>query len=228
MQYGPQRYHSVVLYHPQLDKTVTADFFRKAAEGKTTLYRLGEWTRDFAGGEVDVTRLLPAKMQVCADVKTAAKEIVLKLGESGIPPQSAADRIIGFGDCRSTVPAAKGHSRLIDGTHIIVAGAESASGDPIQSTYTVDGHSITVDAIGLVAVRLEKDGRLAALAVGGLKSIRAGQFSIDLAQRMDLALWHDRDGKLCGVLQDYDGPIPPALANLTPNWLRLSVPIPAE
>ncbi len=228
IQYGPQRYHSVVLYHPQLDKTVTADFFRKAAEGKTTLYRLGDWTRDFTGHEVDVAHLLPTNMRVCADVKTAANDIVHQLSTSDISPQSAADRIIEFGDCRGTAPAAKGHSRLLDGTHIIVAGQESASGDPIQGTYTVGDHSITVDAIGLVAVRLEKDGRLAAMAVGGLKSIRAGRLSIDLAQRMDLALWHDRDGKLRGVLQDYDGTVPPALADLTPNWLRLSVPIAAE
>ncbi len=32
VQYGQQRYRSVVLYHPELDKPVTAELFRKAAE----------------------------------------------------------------------------------------------------------------------------------------------------------------------------------------------------
>jgi hypothetical protein len=121
-----------------------------------------------------------------------------------------------------------GESRLVDGTHIFVSGAKSASGDPIQRTVQVSGHPVTVDAVGLVAIRLDKRGRLEALAAGGLKSLSADKFKIEMPERVDLALWRDGREKYHGVLQGWTGPVPAQLQKLTQDWLRLSLPTPLE
>ncbi|MCX5759449.1 MAG: hypothetical protein NTU83_13275, partial [Candidatus Hydrogenedentes bacterium] len=60
--YGTQHYDVVVLYHPEFEKPVTGEFFRKAAEGQTTLYRVGDWTRDFEGKPFDGNAVLPPGM----------------------------------------------------------------------------------------------------------------------------------------------------------------------
>ena len=50
IQYGPQRYAAVVLYHPDGERPEIAEFFRKAAnQGKTSLWRVGDWKMDFEG-----------------------------------------------------------------------------------------------------------------------------------------------------------------------------------
>ncbi len=102
--------------------------------------------------------------------------------------------MIGFSDCGSVAPPAKGESRLLDGTHVVVSGAWAASGDAIQRTISIEGHDVAVDAEGLVAIRLNKQGRVEALAAGGLKSLNAGELKIELAERVDLALWRDGRG----------------------------------
>jgi len=226
VQYGPQRYRAVVLYHPDLDKAAMAEFFHKAAKGKSTLYRVGDWTRGFEGQGFDGNASLPREMIVLDDAKTAAERIVERLIAAGIARQARADRALGFGDCRSVAPPAQGTCRLVDGTHVVVSGVESASGDPIQRTINVDGHDVAVDAVGLLAIRLDEQGRVGAVAAGGLKSLHAGELSIDLPERTDLALWRDEQGHYQGVLQGSQGPVPAPLLKLTENWLRLSVPVP--
>ena len=96
VQYGPQRYRSVVLYHPELDKPATAELFRKAAKGKTALYRLGDWTQDFDGKPFDGADSLPSEMVMLADEESAAKRIVQQLEESGMARQAPANRMLGF------------------------------------------------------------------------------------------------------------------------------------
>ncbi len=123
---------------------------------------------------------------------------------------------------------AKGESRLLDGTCVIVSGVGSASGDSIQRTISIDGHDMVVDAEGLVAVRLNRQRGIEALAAGGLKSLHAGDVKIDLAERVDVALWRDSQGRFHGVLQDCAGPVPEPLAKLTDDWLRLAVPVPIK
>ncbi|UCD29707.1 MAG: hypothetical protein JSV03_04280 [Planctomycetota bacterium] len=228
VQYGPQRYRSVVLYHPEFDKAVTADFFRRAAKGKSVLYRMGNWTHDFDGKDFDCSASLPREMIILTDPKSAVDHITKQLRADGVMHQARADRTIGFGDRRSVAPPAKGESHLIDGTHIIVSGIEDAAGDLIRQTISVSGHPVTVVAVGLVAIRMDKQGHVEALAAGGLKSLNAGDLKIDLSERVDLALWLDNQGRFKGVLQDYSGPVPAPLAKLTNHWLRLSVPVPLE
>jgi len=226
IQYGPQRYHSVVLYNPEFDKPVTAEFFRKAAKGKTAIYRIGDWTRDFDGKDFDGSAALPDEMTVLKDTKDAVGLITKQLELAGFVPQVKAERTIDFLGCRSAAPPAQGVSHLIDGTHIIVSGVDDAAGDPIRQTIDVNGHEVTVDAIGLVGIRLDKQGHVEAFAGGGLKSMTAGDFKIELSERVDLALWSDEQGQFKGVLQGHDGTVPATLAKLTDDWLRLAVPTP--
>jgi hypothetical protein len=228
VQYGPQQYRSVVLYHPEFEPAATAAFVQKAAKGKTTLYRVGDWTQDFDGRSSEGANSLPRKMVVLANPKSAVESITKQLKDAGVAPQARADRALGFADCRSVAPPVEGECRLVDGTHVIVAGAKAAAGDPIQRTVQVAGRPVIVDAVGLVAIRLDKSGRVEALAAGGLKSLSADKFNIELPERVDLALWRDGRGKFHGVLQGWTGPVPVQLQKLTKDWLRLSLPTPLQ
>ena len=80
----------------------------------------------------------------------------------------------------------------------------------------------------MAAVRLDKDGKLEALAAGGLKRFAVGKTTIELPQRIDVALWKDEKGVWQGVLQDYAGDVPKDLAALCKHWTRLQVPEPLK
>lgn len=67
---------------------------------------------------------------------------------------------------------------------------------------------------------------LDALAAGGLKRLEVGTLKIEIETPADVALWHDAQGKMCGVLQDYAGDVPAVLAALATEWRRLAVPPP--
>ena len=213
VRYGDQRYAAVVLYHPEFEKPGTADFFRKAAKGGTALYRIGDWTKDFDGKPMDGNAALPREMTAVGDPQACIDQVSAKLRDAGIVPQTPA-------------PARSGQSRLIDGTVILTAGNKDAAGDPIQKTIQIHGHDVTFDALGIAAVRLSKDGKLEAMAAGGLKHFKTGSFEIRMDTPADIALWKDGNGEWQGVLQDYAGDVPQALAAICKNWLRLDVPIP--
>jgi len=83
-------------------------------------------------------------------------------------------------------------------------------GDPIQQTLKVQGQDVNFDAVGVAAVRLDKNGKVEAMAAGGLKKFKAGDMSIELANPADVALWKDGHGKWRGVLQGYEGEVPEA------------------
>jgi hypothetical protein len=225
IQYGPQRYSAVVLYQPQYGGPEVAEFFRKAAQtGKTALYRVGDWTMDFGGEPVRGNVALPAQMTSSPDAASAAAAVVDRLRRLGVAPQEPATGIIGW-DRKTAAPPAQGRCRLIDGTVILVAGEKSVTGDPIQTTLDVNGRKVAFDAMGVAAMRLNMDGKLEAMAAGGLKSFEAPGVAIELAQRADVALWRDGRGQMHGVLQGWTGPVPGALAALTDDWLRLTVPV---
>ena len=88
------------------------------------------------------------------------------------------------------------------------------------------GHDVTFDALGVAAVRLSEDGRLEAMAAGGLKHFKTGSVEITLDQAADIAVWRDAKGVMQGVLQDYEGEVPASLMAITPRWLRVAVPPP--
>ncbi len=225
--YGKQRYAAVVLYRPEFEDRTTAGFFQRAAKGKAVLYRIGEWTRDFHARPLDGNAALPVRMKVAPDVDSCAREIVAGLIKSGVEPQTPSrgdfPKWNNLGRPSINLPAS-GRTRLIDGTVILVAGEESATGDPIRKTIRVNGRSVTFDAVGVAAVRFSKDGNLEAMAVGGLRHFKTDSLTISLEQPVDVAVWVAEDGVLQGVLQDHRGPVPAALASLTSNWLRLEIP----
>ena len=220
--YGCQRYRAVVLYHPEFEPPETAAVFRNAAAGATLLYRVGDWTRDFDGRDLDGVAALPDQMNALAD----PAELVRRLEGLGVVKQSPATRTMTAFGRTSSAPATRGTCRLVDGTVIVLSGADDVAGDPIQTTFDVNGRSVAVDALGVVGVRLLDDGRLDALAAGGLKRFEAGDLVIDLPNGVDLALWRDTGGNLHGVLQDWTGPVPDPLLDLTQDWRRLDVPAP--
>jgi hypothetical protein len=225
VRYGTQPYTAVVLYHPEFERPETAAFFQRAAQGKTALYRVGDWTRNFEGQPLDGNAALPPAMQAVTDVPQCVAQVAARLRAAGVAPQTPADGSIGW-DRASAAPRAAGRCRLLDGTEIQLAGEQAVAGDPLVASWEVKGHRVEFDAFGVAAVRLADDGRLEAMAAGGLKSFRAGAQELELDRRVDVALWRDAQGNYRGVVQDWDGPLPAALTALTPNWLRLAVPSP--
>lgn len=223
IRYGAQRYAAAVLFHPEFEPGGTAAFFRKANRGPTALWRLGEWTRDKDGRSLAPS--LPARMALCRDVNTCADQVVARLRQRGVEAQTPATGTIGW-DQQTASPPCSGTCRLVDGTVIVLAGTHGAAGDLIQTNFVVHGQPVEAEAVGVFAVRLAKDGRVLALAAGGLRRFRAGNLNLRLDLPVDLALWREREGQMRGVLQDWSGPIPAPLANLTPHWLRLAVPKP--
>ena len=226
IQYGPQTYAAVVFYQPQYERPSAGEFFRKAAAtGKTALYRIGDWTMDFDGSAVDVQTALPKEMKA-ADAAACVRDILAQLKASGIEPQTPCTMRGGF--VGSIMPKPSGQCRLLDGTIILASGEKDVKGDPIQKTLNVDGHEVAFDAVGVAAVRLDKDGNLEALAAGGLKRFAVGITKIELPQRIDVALWKDEKGVWQGVLQDYEGEVPKDLAAICKHWTRLQVPEPLK
>jgi hypothetical protein len=223
VQYGPQRYATVILYHPEFENPGTADFFQKAAAGRTRLYRVGDWTVDFDGKPYDGAGDLPEGMQRFADAESSAKTVIHDLEERNVPPQTGATELLKDFGYRSCAPQHKGRC-LIDGTVILLAGESNVSGDPIQETFEIEGKTVTVDALGVVGVRLAEDGSLQALSAGGLKDFAVDGFSIHLGQRTDLALWKGPSGEFQGVTQDADETVLGDLRHISRNWLRLAVP----
>lgn len=231
VRYGEQRYHAVILYHPEFEKASTSAFFRKAENGKTALFRVGEWTRDFDGKAVDGNALLPAVMRPQKDYRDVYLQVMETLVKRGILAQTPATEDLDetyytlrdFGEV-SKFPPTTGFCRLIDGTVIHVAGTEEVSGDPIRKEFMVNGFPVWVDAVGVAAVRLDDAGNLQALAAGSLKSFRCGTFEISLDQPVDMAVWVDDSGEWRGLLQGWDGPVPGELLKITGRWDRVLIP----
>ncbi len=140
----------------------------------------------------------------------------------GIPPVTPAVVTPGLFGVEHIAPPRAGEARLIDGTSIFVRAEHDAAGDRFAERLSPAGQAVEVEAAGLLAVRFD-DRRLVALAAGGLRRFRCRDLELSLAEPLDLALWRDDDG-WAGVLQGWDGPVPPDLLRLTDRWQRLGVP----
>ena len=226
VRYGAQRYSAVILYHPEFEKSPTAAFFNKAAKGKTLLFRMGDWTKDFEANDFDGNSALPG-MIVPSGNSQVISEVKIRLKKQGILLQTPATESneVMFGHPYVTPPTS-GFCRLIDGTVIRIAGTNNAAGDPILFREKIQGHPVSFDAIGVSAVRLCKNGQVEAIAAGGLKSFRSGNFKIELDERVDLALWKNEKGEWEGVIQGGEKEIPPQLLDITKNWSLLGMPVP--
>ena len=226
IRYGQQKYSAVILYHPEFEKKTTADFFNKAANGKTQLFRMGDWTRDFEANDFDGNRALSEMIvpegteQLIAKVKNILKQQRIEFQTPAISDTKKA-----FGHPFITPPTT-GFCRLVDGTIIQVAGSNRAGGDPVHFRKKINGQMVSVDAVGVTAVRSDENGQVEALVAGGLKSFKAGNVKIDLEERIDLALWKNKKGEWEGVLQGWKKEIPAALLKITKDWKRIGLPSP--
>ena len=224
ISYGPQRYAAVILYYPEFEKMSTARFFNEASRGQTQLFRVGDWTMDFNGRSFDGNAAFPAAMIERESADALPSEILLHLKKRGIDLQSPATRLIeGFGHV-SNAPSTRGFARLIDGTLIQVSAKDNPSGDVIQSTMQIGEYLIDFDAVGMAAARLDEAGEVEALAAGGLKYFKAGDFIINLDERIDLALWKNDKGEIEGAIQGYKNEIPEQLLEITRQWVLLETP----
>lgn len=223
IQYGDQQYKAAVLYNPEYEQKETADFFSRAsADGKTRIYWTGNWSKDFEGNPFSGADTLPATMKHL-DSNIAAKEVIEFLSSKGILPYTTCTpNNAKYGS--SMIPGTSGKLRLIDGTVILASGSNDVMGDLIQKAIVVDGHNVTFDAIGIAAVRLDKKGKLEAMAGGGLKSFVGGGVEIVMPTRADVALWKDKNGVWQGVLQGYEGEVPENLATFCNRWIFLKPP----
>jgi hypothetical protein len=231
--YGEQGYSALILYHPEFENKDLADFFNKAANGRTALVRLGEWTKDFNAEPVDGNRLLPASMTVVSNVEEAFDAVRRSLNVKLVHKQSPATSVLDntYFNLRdfnhaSYAPPTTGFSRMIDGTALWVAGSEQVSGDTIRGELPVGRRYASIDAVGVAALRLDAKGELEAFAAGSLQSLRINNFSLQLKERVDLALWKDAAGQWQGVIQGWEGELPAELTKITTQWTRLKLPVP--
>ena len=223
IQYGPQPYRAVVLYHPQYERKEVADFFVRAARrGRTALYRVGDWTADFEGRAFAGNAKLPAAMKAF-DAGGCARAVIARLKTDGVSSQTTCTLQRKWGRTAIMVPKSSGRCRLLDGTVILASGQKDVMGDPIKKTIKVRGREVSFDAVGVAAVRLDASGKVEAVAAGALKSLKTDSLTIDLPVRMDLALFKER-GKWRGIVQGYARDLPAVLTELTGHWTRLRMP----
>jgi hypothetical protein len=220
--YGAQRYAAAVLYHPEFEEPETAAFFNKATA--TALFRVGGWTRDFNARDFDGVAALPKAMTLYNDAADAAAKAIESLRQHNIPPRTPATERL---PNKTVRPGREGRIRLIDGTEVFLSGKTDAAGDPISGTFEVSGQKVTVEARGILAVRLSADGQVDALAAGGLKQFTSDKLSLQFNTPLDITYWHDADGLPKGALQNGPEQLPDALAALTKDWARLNTPVAA-
>ena len=224
LSYGPQRYAAAIVYHPQYERPAVGEFLQGvAAGGKTPLFQVGDWTMTFEGEAFEGDTAFPAQRLDAAGCVQAVEQLIRA---AGIPLQTPCDARNLHGFPQSMVPKRSGTCRLLDGTHIVVSGENPVKGDAI-STLTVDGHEMAVDVIGVAAVRLDAEGKIAAMACGGLKKFAGGGLDLALDERLDVALWRTPDGSWQGAVAGLTGAIPEPLAALTSDWQRVREPGPA-
>lgn len=221
---GQQRYRALVLYHPEFEGAAMLEFVGKALKGKTAVFMVGNWTRDFEGRPFGALAQLPVEqLQRCPD-NAGCVAAVLQALEMGDVEPSPGWSVRKSGKRFDAIPPQVGHSRLTDGTYLCIAGAKDVEGDRINTNFVIQGHTVTVDAVGFVAIRFTAAGKISALAAGGLKSFLTDGMDLVLPGRMDVAFRTEPDGRTRGVLQGWAGPVPASLRTITSDWQRLAVP----
>jgi hypothetical protein len=229
VKFGTQSYAAVVLCNTEYEGDELAEFLQRAAKGKTILARTGQWTVDFNAKPIDVETILPAEITLFEDIDLCSKTIINRLKKIGLEAQTPATVTLpkwhNLGDTSLALPAS-GMSQLIDGTKIIVAGENNASGDRICKTIMINGYAVEFDAIGIAAVRLDDEGNLIAMAVGSLKKFKCQKVEITLPtdSDIDIAIYKDEQGIYQGVIQGHTGGVPESLMAITSNWQKLELP----
>ncbi len=225
IQYGPQRYEAVVLYHPEFENPETAALFKKAADGATSLFCVGGWTRNFQAEPFDGHAVLPDTVIRVEDAAACGTRVIEELQARGVVAHSAATSMTTCWrkDMITAAPPRKGHLRLLDGTQIVLSGQDQAEGDPLRTDCGFGDTQVTINAVGVAALRLDAEGAVEAFAAGGLKELCAPGIHIELPVRLDVAFWREA-GRSYGVYQGSLTQVPEALKTLTKDWTRLDLP----
>ncbi|MCC6153712.1 MAG: hypothetical protein IT367_08135, partial [Candidatus Hydrogenedentes bacterium] len=219
-------YDAVVLYRPEFDEGFAMSVFRDLSRNaQSALFRIGEWNLDDRCRPLEAAPYLNDRMR-SVDEASCAREVIAYLKAKGVEPQTPGRLRGEKGFPDSVVPRSSGYCRLTDGTTILASGEKEMMGDPIQQSIKVRGFDVTVDAIGVVGVQLQEDGSIYALAAGGLKLFKCAKQTIELPERLDVAIFKEPSGEWRGIVHGYGGPIPEALQALTKNWTRVRVPTP--
>jgi hypothetical protein len=190
------------------------------------LLKLGSWTKNFDADPINSLDLLPKKMSTISSNTEVVSEVLAILKNKHIELQSPARLVLKGFNSASNAPPTTGFCYLTDGTLIQIAGTKNEAGDPINSTVKLKNHSITFDAEGVAAARLDDQGNVAAMAAGGLRSFSSGTFALQLKDPLDLAIWKDQNGIWHGVVQGAKGKIPAALLEIIKDWVQLEIPTP--
>ncbi len=217
---GAQRYRALVVYQPEFGDEQELAFFERAVRGRTAVFIVGDWTLDSEAKPLDGKARLGGSVRTCRDDATCVEAVGRFLTDGGVARVTHWN----LPDATHAMPPTEGYTVLADGTYVRVAGRTNSAGDPINETFTWKGHAVSVDAIGVVAVRFGTDGKVTALAAGGLKSFKTDGFEIALPERADIAFIKEPNGPARGVLQGLAGDVPATLLALTPKWQRLAVP----
>lgn len=196
VSYGDQRYDAVVMYHPEYEREAISAFMQQVAQSSTTqVFRVGDWTTTFDGEPFAHSAALPEALPA-ADIVEAIDALV---EAKGLTRQTPCESLALHGFPKSMIPKRSGTCRLLDGTVVLASGEYAPEGDALQRTITIEGVEITLDAVGIVAVRIE-DGDVVALAGSGLKRFTGAQVDFELDSRADVALWRAEDGQWHGTV----------------------------
>jgi len=228
--FGKQKYAAVVLYQPEFENKSTAEFFNKAEKTGSMLYSVGSWTKDFNGKPFNVMTSLPKRMKTFSDYKTCSQILIDDLNTNyksliqiPVTDTMPSKDMLGRSFIPSFAPSERGITRLTDGTVILVSGENYVAGDTISKTISVNGVDVSFDVIGVGGIRLSNSGSVKAIVGGGLKSFRAGGFSINLSERLDVVLIKEKDAWQ-GYVQGLEGDVPNELKKITDNWKRIALP----
>ena len=228
--FGKQKYAAVVLYQPEFENKSTAEFFKKAEKKGSMLYSVGSWTKDFNAKPFAANTVLPKRMKTFSDYKTFSETLIADLNKNyksllqmPVTDTMPSKDMLGRSFIPSFAPSEQGITRLTDGTTILLSGKENVAGDTIIKTIKIKEVDVFFNVIGVGAIRLSKDGSVEAIVGGGLKTFRAGSFSIQLSQRVDVVLLKEK-GMWQGYVQGLVGKIPDELIVLTNNWKRIALP----
>ncbi|MHB0997719.1 MAG: hypothetical protein ACYC27_00620 [Armatimonadota bacterium] len=225
VQYGKQRYSTVVMYHPEFEGDATADFIEFAIEGISSVFRVGDWTVDSDGKPFERSDIISKITGLSPNPDDAALVLAEQLRKMEVEPQySIIDRTDSVWGAEAGVPPTQGTCRLLDGTEIMVSGSNNPDGDRIVGDIKLCGKEIEVDVCGYAAARIVKNGNLITFAAGGLKKFRYGSIDIELETPLDLVLMRDSKGKMSGIVQGLTGKLPNQLLFITGDWLILDAP----
>jgi hypothetical protein len=229
--FGKQKYAAVVLYQPEFENPGTAAFFKKAENKGSLLYKVGGWTKDFNANYFDGDAALPDRMLKFSDYKGCGKVLLDDLNRKyksllqiPVTDTMPSKDMLGRSFVPSFAPSEQGITRLTDGTTIILSGKDNAAGDTIIKTIKVKGIDVFFNVIGVGGVRLSKDGTVEAIAGGGLKSFKSADFSITMAERVDMVLLREK-GEWRGYWQGLNTAIPDELLAITAHWTRIGLPV---